>query len=310
MTERTIQDSLNFCIPIYLNQQIVFDLLAIIDDGLSDVTTIKTSVTGSERKNTSAEAGVGISNLLSLVGVSFGGRVKAENESDSGQHVESSEKKVHTPSSLFSKLRTNLKKQGLVNEITTIEDFNQLESGMFVEFKAVLSKNPLIDSLERILQLMEMALPFSEESEATPHVKGKRKDTQKSTQNEVVLNKLKGLTAELNKSNSIEVFGEITETEINAVLSAKADYFINQNIEELIDGEYRIFGKVIRTISSESTDSINLLRKTSFGLLNKAFIESFCSIFGEVEESGFEISEIITEIKSPAIQIIPITIFT
>lgn len=306
MIERTIQDSLNFCIPIYLNQQIVFDLLAIIDDGLSDVTTIKTSVTDSQKKN--AEAGVGINNLLSLVGVSFGGRLNAE--SDSGQHVESSEKKVHTPSSLFSKLRTNLKELDLVNEITTIEDFNQLESGMFVEFKAVLSKNPLIDGLERIIQLMEMALPFADESEATPHVKGKRKVTQKPTQNEVLFDKLKGLTAELNKSNSIEVFGEIAETKINAVLSTKADYFINQNIEELIDGEYRIFGKVIRTISSESTDSINLLRKTSFGLLNKAFIESFCDIFGEIEEAGFEMSEIITEIKSPAIQIIPITIFT
>ena len=252
MVEKTIQNSLNFCIPIYLNQQIVFDLLAIIDDGLSDVTTIKTSVTGSERKNTAAEAGVGISNLLSLVGVSFGGRVNAQNESDSGQHVESSEKKVHTPSSLFSKLRRNLKEVGLVNEIITIEDFNQLESGMFVEFKAVLSKNPLIDSLERIIQLMEMALPFTEESQVMPQVKGKRKDTQKPTQNKVILDKLKGLTAELSKSSSIEIFGEIAGTEINAVLSAKADYFINQNIEELIDGEYRIFGKVIRTISLES----------------------------------------------------------
>ncbi|WP_177165263.1 hypothetical protein [Methanococcoides vulcani] len=45
-------------------------------------------------------------------------------------------------------------------------------------------------------------------------------------------------------------------------------------------------------------------------MLNKEFIETFCGIFKDVEEYGFEISEIITEIKNPAIQVIPITIFT
>lgn len=307
MVEKTIQDSLNLCIPIYLNQQIVFDLLAIIDDGLSDVTTIKTSVTDSERKKASAESTIGLSNLLSLVGVSFGGSLNAENDTE--KQIESSNRKVHTPSSLFSKLRTNLRETGLVNELITIEDFNKLESGMFVEFKAVLNKNPLVDSIEKITQFMEMALPFVGEEE-TSTVKGKRKDTLKPTQNEVLMEKLKGLAIELNKSNSIEVFGEIAETKINAVLSAKADYFINQNIEELIDGEYRIFGKVIRTIPLGSAHSINLLRKTSFGLLNKAHIEPLCGGFKEIEESGFEMPGIVTEIKSPAIQIIPITIFT
>ena len=137
MVEEMIQDSLDLCIPIYLNQQIVFDLLAIIDDGLSDVTTIKTSVTDSERKSASAGSTIGLSNLLSLIGVSFSGNLNKENAT--GEQTELSKKKIHTPSSLFSKLRISLKEMNLVNELDTIEDFNKLESGMFVEFKAILT---------------------------------------------------------------------------------------------------------------------------------------------------------------------------
>ncbi|MCD4735721.1 MAG: hypothetical protein K8R53_06725, partial [Bacteroidales bacterium] len=86
MVEDNFHDTLDLCIPIYLNQQIVFDLLAIIEDGLSDVTTIKTSVTDLERKTASAETTAGISNLLSLVGVSFGGRLNKER--DTGEQTE------------------------------------------------------------------------------------------------------------------------------------------------------------------------------------------------------------------------------
>ncbi|WP_321418424.1 peptidylprolyl isomerase [uncultured Methanomethylovorans sp.] len=308
--EKLIEDSLDLCIPIYLNQQIVFDLLAIIEDGLSDVTTIKTSIIDSERKSASAGSTIGLSNLLSLFGVSFSGSLNQERDTD--EQTELSKKKIHTPSSLFSKLRICLKEKGLVHELLSIEDFNKLESGMFVEFKAILTRNPLIDSIERITQLMEMALPLIEE-ETHPSIKGKRKEntSQNKNENEILLSKIKGLSTELNNSKSTEIIGQIVGgTKISAVLSAKSDFFINQNMEELIDGEYRIFGKVIRTIPLESTVSINLLRKTSLGLLNKQFIDEFCKILEGIQEQGVEIPEMVTEIKKPAIQVIPISIFT
>ena len=57
-----------------------------------------------------------------------------------------------------------------------------------------------------------------------------------------------------------------------AVLSTKPEYFGNEDASEIIDGEFRVLGKVIRSIATDSEQSINLLRKTSFGHIdNKIF---------------------------------------
>jgi len=41
----------DFCIPIYLDQQIVFDLLAILDEGFSQISMVMRRILRLERKN-------------------------------------------------------------------------------------------------------------------------------------------------------------------------------------------------------------------------------------------------------------------
>ena len=57
-------DASDFTVVAYLNQAVVFDLLAIMKDGMAQMSTIRTSETAKGK----AEAGIGASNVFALLG--------------------------------------------------------------------------------------------------------------------------------------------------------------------------------------------------------------------------------------------------
>jgi len=299
-------EPVDLCIPIYLNQQIVFDLIAVLEDGFSQLSTIKTSATETESQKSGIGASIGASNVFAFLGVSFtGGRGK---EKGAQELTEVSQEKVHTPTSLFAKLRLMLNERQLLKRIDTQEEIEKLASGQFVEFRAVLKKNPLVDAIEGFKQLMEIAVLFTDkENRASKGGKGGRpQDT-----NQLIMRQLEGMLTALTQSNSLELIGEMLDIPgVKAVLSAKLDYFSDRNAQEIIDGEFRVLGKVIRVIGSDSGDTINLLRKTSFGRFDRKILDQLASAFVGVEKAGVRFPELITEIQGPVLQIIPIAIFT
>jgi hypothetical protein len=98
-------------IPIYLNQKIVFDMLATIEDGFSQFSTIQTSSEKSSASGGEASAEIGFSNVFALLGINFKGGLKKEDDSKGSETV--SQQKVHTPVSLFQKLRDYLDEENL-----------------------------------------------------------------------------------------------------------------------------------------------------------------------------------------------------
>jgi len=117
-----MDDALSYsdlCVPIYLNQQVVFDLLAILEDGFSHLSSVKASTLGNESQKSKQGASIG-GKFLDIVGISLKGyRIK---ETGSHEQVEISKEKIHTPSSLFSKLRTDLDEKGLIARLDNIEE--------------------------------------------------------------------------------------------------------------------------------------------------------------------------------------------
>ena len=77
----------DFAVPVYLNQAVVFDLLAIIEDGMAHMSTIRTS----ESKKAGTEAGIGGSNVFALLGVGL----KGELENSDGREI--TQERVDTP---------------------------------------------------------------------------------------------------------------------------------------------------------------------------------------------------------------------
>ncbi len=59
-------DPKELCIPIYLNQKIVFDLLAVQEDGFSQLSTLRTSISDSETTKNGVGASIEFSELIRL----------------------------------------------------------------------------------------------------------------------------------------------------------------------------------------------------------------------------------------------------
>jgi len=62
----------DLCVPIYLNQQVVFDLLAILEDGFSHLSSVKASSMGNESQKSNIGASLS-GKVLDIVGISLKG---------------------------------------------------------------------------------------------------------------------------------------------------------------------------------------------------------------------------------------------
>lgn len=97
-------------------------------------------------------------------------------------------------------------------------------------------------------------------------------------------------------------------TIIKLYFQLKLSIITNDNISELIGGNFKVLGKVISI--ADDDQGINLLRKTSLSILSEKMLGVLFSAFDEIrEDENFNLPEFITAIESPAMIIIPIAIF-
>lgn len=293
-----------FPICLYLNQKYVFDLLAMMEDGFSFLQNIKS--TSSEKLDTEKhlESEVGVKNVFAFLGVSL--KAGGSKKDQTGLTNESSSERVHTPNSLFGKMRTALYDGGLV----TINPGIDIDTGQFVEMKVTLKKNPMVSTLETMASLLETAIIFMNAGEEASKQPGKPHHIKKApNENVKILDQMKLMLTQLNQGNTIDLLAQpVDGTPYRLVLTVDPSFLADPRMSDLIDGDYTVLGKVSKVIK-EDTNTINLLRKTSFGKMNAAMINSFKSPLAQMGENGFEIEDLSTEITGPAIQVIPIAIF-
>jgi len=309
-------------IPVYLDQQMVFDLLAILDNGLSKVCTINTSVTEKNTDGFKKSGSLSLSNPLLLFRIigSFNAELN-KNKELAAQNNNSTEK-VHTSSSLFSNLRHMLKKKGYVHTIKTQSDIRDLKCGDFVEFRSDnLNINPMIDYFSRINEAIKLASLFTEESDQTIKQNNQNQNTQKDRtieQNDQNQNTQKDINSfqiidelldDLMKSNTTEIIGKVLDDhQVSVDLSCKSNSFINNDKYIVANGEFCIFGKVTNALISKRY-KIDLLRKTSFRSFDEKFIEGLINSLDENKVPELNTPKVITKIEAPAIQVLPIAIF-
>lgn len=299
-------DPKELCIPIYLNQKIVFDLLAVQEDGFSQLSTLRTSTSDSETTKNGIGASIGVSNVFALLGVSFSG--ERGKEKGSQDQTEISREKVHTPTSLFAKCRSNLINLGLLHQNITSENFENLKSGDFVEFQAVLHKNPIVDILTWFKALAEIISPIfnsSKQGKSSTQPKNSEQVFDKKT-----ISQIDAILKMVTPSDTIELIGDFQNgSGIKAVISCQPDFFNRGDPTEIIDGEFFILGKVIKVVPPNG-GSINLLRKTPLGRLDTNMLSGLTVPFTELEAAGFQQDvKFTTSIEGPSFLIIPIAIF-
>lgn len=286
-------------VPIYINEKIVLDMLAIIEDGFSTVSQISYTehIENNNTQKLATEGSTSATLLSKLLKIDLKGDLY---HSKNGGNEESiAKEKVHTNVSLLSKFRTFL-----VDETILKFGFDvaHMEIGDFIEVEGELQKNPLINYLDIFVDLFRMADIFNEK----PQLGGKTNaKAQKQSELETV-KQIKSFADELKHSGTIDFI--LSNTAGTVVLSAQEQYLSNDNISEIIGGRFKVFGKVI-AICKDGSENIDLLRKTTLSVLPISLLTEMFSGFQNDDMKQFNLPELKTQIPGPAIIVIPVAIY-
>lgn len=289
-------------IPVYLNEKIVLDMLAIMEDGFSMVSEVTSS--SQETSSTTGKLSGGASTkaiLDKLLKIQLDGNFQKDKAASS--EVGTKLEKVHTNVSLLSKFRSALINGNLLSYKAGDKlDISKINAGDFIELEGQLKKNPMIDIMEKFIDVMRMEEIFADK----PQLGNKKASSEKKATNNATKQQMQSFLDELKHTGTVDFILE--STGVTIVLSAQEQYLANDNISEIIGGTFKVLGKVIR-VCKENGDGINLLRKTTLNMLDENSLNQFLSMFKAEELSQFNLPDIRLIIDSPSAIIIPVAIY-
>ena len=281
-------------IPVYLNQRIVFDLVAMLQGGIAAVTQVSQVQKLSETTSAEATGTFGLSKALSsLLRIDFSGKVA---ESSGGEsEATSSEERIHTPASMFIHLRALLREQKvLVHESKDMKP----AAGDIVEFSAILNRNPLLDALDWLIGSLDLYKPFVD-----PKLKNKDdKEVPKMKKN------MESFVSTLSSGNMQDLATPPLLSGHRCLITLETQYLNDQSMSDLVDGQFKVVGKVIRVIE-KNNGAISLNRKTALGRMPASALEGLKLFFEKIQNENYRFPEFELEIPGPVIQVLPIAIF-
>jgi hypothetical protein len=287
-------------VPVYLNQRVVFDLLAMLEGGVSHVTRI--GMLDETRDATQGRFGAefGLTKALAAL-FSIGVKGELSREAGSGSAVSRDEDRIHTPASLFFQLRNRLQDGGV---LTHLKRDREPKTHELVEFEARLTRNPLIQTMDSFVSLMEMADAFSDSSDAskTGQKKAKR-------QNSAIVQQMQAFRDKLSAGDSIDIVAEGIAGDYAAVITLERDYLNDPTMADLVDGTFTVVGKVTNVIL-QGPRGISLLRRSALTIMPPEIIEGMTNSLAELgEKQSFNLPKLGMEVPPPAFQVLPVAIF-
>lgn len=285
-------------VPIYINEKIVLDMLAIMEDGFSTVSQV--NYTKQKEASSSQEIGASASSSLllsKLLKVNLSAGLSHTGNTEESKNIVT--EKVHTNVSLLSKFRSFLVSS---ETLKCNFDTEHIKIGDFIEIEGELQKNPLINCLEMFVDLFNLVDIFT----ANPQSGSTTQVNPQNDQMYVLKRQFQSFTEQLKHTGTIDFI--LSDVEGTIVLSVQEQYLSNDNISEIIGGRFKLLGKVI-SVCKDNTQHIDLLRKTSLSILPKTILEDMFSAFKTKDFKQFNLPELITEISGPAIIVIPIAIY-
>lgn len=299
MTERE-----HLVLPVYLNEKVVLDMLAILQNGFSMVSEISTTSQDSNAVSGTTKAEMNTGSLLSRVlKIKLGAEASGEKKQED-QWV-SKEARFHTSASLFSEFRRQLIEQDMLTCMASDPlNIREIHTGDFIEVEGALMKNPLIDILEKFLSVYRMSKIFTEPTVAA--VGQKKQMAQKKNQEDIQVQQMEALLEELRVTETLDFV--LKSNCASLVLSAQEKYLENDNISELIGGSFKVLGKVIK-VCAEDGEGVSLLRKTTLDILDADTLNGLLQIFESDELRNLHLPEVEFQIKAPAAIVIPVAIY-
>lgn len=286
-------------VPVYINEKIVLDMLAILEDGFSMVSQV--SYTENKENNLAQRAEVSASTSATIISkflkINMSGELSHNGKKSKNESI--AKEKVHTNVSLLSKFRGFLIEQKMLKSDFIVSD---MQVGDFIEVEGELQKNPLINYMDIFIDLFRMINIFEDKPQLG---KKSQASNQKLKENEMV-KQIKAFEEELKHSGTIDFI--LADQKGTVVLSAQEQYLSNDNISEILGGRFKILGKVI-AICRDENDSIDLLRKTSLSSISEGLLNEMFSGFDNEDMQQFNLPKLKTKIVGPAVIVIPIAIY-
>ena len=286
-------------IPVYINEKIVLDMLAIIEDGFSTVSQVSYSdhKENSNAQKIEAEVSTSASILSKLLKIDLKGELS--HSGNCGETENTTKEKVHTNVSLLSKFRAFLTD---ANILKSGFDISNMKIGDFIEVEGELQKNPLINCMDIFVDMLRMADIFAEK----PQLNAKTQAKAQKQQQDETMKKIKSFASELKHSGTVDFI--LSDSAGTVVLSAQEQYLSNDNISEILGGHFKVLGKVI-AICADKTESIDLLRKTTLSILPYDLLADMFLCLQNEDMKQYNLPELKTEISGPAVIVIPVAIY-
>lgn len=294
-----IMSTSHLLIPVYLNQRTVFDLLAMMQDGLSHITRLSSTEASREVSQGDVKSTFGLANALS-------GLLRVDLSASAGRTVDGSELKtrsedrVHTPASLLFKLRQMLVEKSAVSQDSAVY---KPTVGEFVEFTTTLRRNPLIESMNTMLGMIDMWSAFVEQPS-----KGK-KGTSPGFDFRKLRVQMEAFRDGLMAGGTVDIIGESLKCGHDAVITLEEAFLSDPTMSDLVDGRFTVLAKIVRVVP-EQNEAISLIRKTAVGAMSTTTLTSMFSSFETAAESGnFRLPKPRWDVGGPAFQVLPIAIY-
>ena len=286
-------------IPVYINEKIVLDMLAIIEDGFSTVSQVSYSdhKENSNAQKIEAEVSTSASILSKLLKIDLKGELS--HSGNCGETENTTKEKVHTNVSLLSKYRAFLTD---ANILKSGFDISNMKIGDFIEVEGELQKNPLINCMDIFVDMLRMADIFAEK----PQLNAKTQAKAQKQQQDETMKKINSFASELKHSGTVDFI--LSDSAGTVVLSAQEQYLSNDNISEILGGHFKVLGKVI-AICADKTESIDLLRKTTLSILPHDLLADMFLCLQNEDMKQYNLPELKTEISGPAVIVIPVAIY-
>jgi len=290
-------------IPVYLNQRIVFDMVAMLQGGIATVTRVTSTESSLASDKQQYGATFGLNKALStLLRIDVSGNREKRKEDSLG--TQTNEEKVHTPASMFQMLRKSLAAD---NKLTFIDDKYKPEIRQIVEFAAPLRKNPIIQTMDTFVGIMNMAILFSQ---APPQQLHKGQKPQTPDTNKVIKAQMEQFLESLKAGDTVDIVTDKLACGYRAVITLERDFLNDPTMSDLVDGNFNVLGKIIRVIDDDK-DSINLIRKTALSAMPESALNQALAALSDLSRTqGFKIPSMELEAKGPVLQVLPIAIFS
>lgn len=289
----------NLIIPLYLDTNILIDLLASLEGGFSMMEQITTKNSDTTNAGVKAGAKIGFPNFLEMFKVDLDSKLAQE----TGTESETSTQRYYTFGSLLYKLISQLKEQKILKSYS--EDFyKNVEPGDIIEIKGQITKNPLVSSIKGLIEMTDATILLSQLGNAkTPQEKQKISDLKKSMGDLKI--KFTTLLTGFEKKNQDFYLLDTNEKEkLSFYFSTFNSFTRDLSGLEFTDGEFIILGKVI-----DKKDKLNLLEKSSLSGYPAKTFKDLIPAFKTFKDTGFNVPDFKVEIDNPTIKLIPIAIY-